>query len=304
MTDVSYLAALLAGLLALLSPCSALLLPSFFAYAFQRPERLLFRTLVFYVGLAGVLVPLGIGASLASRVFYGHRELLIDVSGGLLIALGTMQILGSGFAIRPLQRFQGRVRGDSTGSVLALGGVYGVAGFCSGPILGAVLTVAAASGGAARGGSLLAMYALGMAAPLFVLALLWERFELGRRSWLRGRAWTLGPVRLHSTSLLSGLLFVGLGVLFLRTRGTAGVPLPAAAIDWEFDAQIWLQDVTETVTDARALLALAGAALGALVVQRRRAARPTSHRRATRARGWFTVFGRPGRPVGESDRDG
>lgn len=273
MTDVSYLATLLAGLLALLSPCSALLLPSFFAYAFQRPERLLVRTLAFYVGLAAVLVPLGIGASLASRIFYGHRELLIEVSGGLLIALGAMQILGRGFAIRPLQRFQGRVRGDSTGSVLVLGGVYGVAGFCSGPILGAVLTVAAASGGAVRGGSLLAVYALGMAAPLFVLALLWERLELGRRGWLRGRAWTLGRVRVHSMSLLSGLLFIGLGLLFLRTQGTAGLPLPAAAVDWEFEAQVWLQDVTETVTDAWALVALTGAALAGLAARRLRAGR-------------------------------
>lgn len=275
MTDVSYLAALLAGLLALLSPCSALLLPSFFAYAFQRPDRLLLRTVAFYVGLAAVLVPLGIGASLASRIFYGHRELLINVSGGLLIALGTMQILGRGFAIRPLQRLQGRVRGDSTGSVLALGSVYGFAGFCSGPILGAVLTVAAASGGAVRGGTLLAAYALGMAAPLFVLALVWERFGLARRGWLRGRAWTLGRVRVHSTSLLSGLLFVGLGLLFLRTRGTAGLPLPAAVVDWEFEAQVWLQRVTATVTDAWAVAFLAALALAAIAVGRSRRAPAT-----------------------------
>ena len=57
MTDVGYLAAFLGGLLALLSPCSALLLPSFFAYAFTGRGRLLAHTGVFYLGLAATLVP-------------------------------------------------------------------------------------------------------------------------------------------------------------------------------------------------------------------------------------------------------
>ncbi len=65
--------------------------------------------------------------------------------------------------------------------------MYGFAGFCSGPLLGVVLTIAASSGEVLKGATLLATYALGMAAPLFLLTVLWERFELGRRSWLRGQ---------------------------------------------------------------------------------------------------------------------
>ena len=42
--DVGYVAALVGGVLALLSPCGALLLPSFFAYAFDSSGRLLART--------------------------------------------------------------------------------------------------------------------------------------------------------------------------------------------------------------------------------------------------------------------
>jgi cytochrome c biogenesis protein CcdA len=40
-----------------LSPCSALLVLAFFAYAFQSRRRLLAKTVVFYVGLATTLVP-------------------------------------------------------------------------------------------------------------------------------------------------------------------------------------------------------------------------------------------------------
>ena len=108
-------------------------------------------------------------------------------------------------------------------STLVLGSVYGLAGFCSGPILGAILTMAATRETPVEGGALLAVYALGMAAPLFVLAALWDRFDLGRRRLLRGSMLTLGPISVHSTSLISGVLFVAIGVLFLRYDGTAGI---------------------------------------------------------------------------------
>src|SRR5919107_5049126 len=187
MVEVSYLAAFLGGVLSLLSPCSALLLPAFFAYAFQSRRKLLAKTTVFYLGLAATLVPLGMGVSAVSRLVYGERSTLITISGLVIISLGVLQILGRGFDLGPVSRLAGRVRGESAGATFALGAVYGFAGFCSGPILGTVLTVAATGGEVSRGATLLAVYALGMAAPLFLIAALWERFNLGRRSWLRGR---------------------------------------------------------------------------------------------------------------------
>ena len=81
-----------------------------------------------------------------------------------------------------------------------------------------------------RGGLLLAAYALGMALPLFLLALLWDRFDLGRRAWLRGRGLTVGRLRLHTNSLVSGLVFIAIGVLFLVYDGTASMSaLPGVA---------------------------------------------------------------------------
>ena len=219
----SYLATFLGGVLTLLSPCSALLLPAFFAYAFQFKGELVKKTGTFYLGLATTLVPLGLGISAVSMLFYGQRSTLILVAGLLIIALGIFQIAGGGFGIGPLAQLQGRIKGGSAGSTYALGAVYGFAGFCSGPILGAVLTVAAASGGALQGAGLLATYALGMAAPLFGLALLWDRFDLGRRRWLRGREVGLGRFRIHTNNLMSGLMFVALGVVFIAYEGTSAL---------------------------------------------------------------------------------
>lgn len=266
MIDVGYVAAFLGGVLALLSPCSALLLPSFFAYSFQNPGRLLLRTFLFYLGLAATLVPLGIGSSFASRLFYGHREILISVAGWTIIALGAVQFAGGGFTFKPAQRAQSRIQVQSNTSVFALGAVYGLAGFCSGPILGSVLMVAATSDQPIRGGALLAVYALGMSAPLFLLALLWDRFNLGTNRWLRGREIRLGRVHLHSTSLISGLLFIGIGVLFLRYDGTAGITgvLGGSGLsDVDYQAQQWIQAIGSTF-DVVVLLVIGIGAVGLL----------------------------------------
>jgi cytochrome c biogenesis protein CcdA len=222
--DIGYLAAFLGGLLALISPCSALLLPSFFAYAFAGATELLARTTVFFLGLAAVLVPLGAGSSALASVVTLHREALILLAGWMIVGFGVVAILGGGWSLRPAARVQQRMAaGGSWVCTFGLGAAYGLAGFCSGPILGAVLTVAAAGGQPLRGAALLAVYALGMAAPLFVLAALWQRFDLGRRRWLRGREYRIGGLRLHTTSTVSGLLFIAVGVVFLLFDGTAGL---------------------------------------------------------------------------------
>lgn len=250
---VGYLAAFLGGLLALLSPCSALLLPAFFAYSIDSTARLVARTGIFYAGLATTLVPLGAAGSLAGRFFYGNRDALVAVGGWLIIALGVAQILGLGFAPRRLVEASGRIRPTTAVSVYALGLVYGLAGFCAGPILGSVLTVAALGGNPVYGGLLLAVYALGMAVPLFLLAALWERYDLGRRGRLRGRALRLGGLRLHTTSLLSGGFFILLGALFLAFDGTTALP-GLLSVDDAYEAEQWASGVGRAVPDWLLLL--------------------------------------------------
>ncbi|GHF36551.1 cytochrome C biogenesis protein CcdA [Streptomyces mashuensis] len=263
MSGIGYLAAFLGGVLALVSPCSALLLPAFFAYSLTGAGRLLLRTGVFYAGLATTLVPLGVASTAASRLFNGHRELLVTAGGWLVIALGLAQIGGLGFASRRAQAAAGRITPRTAASTFLLGCVYGLAGFCAGPILGAVLTVTALDGNPVHGASMLAVYALGMALPLFVLALLWDRFRLGSRGWLRGRELRLGRLRLHTTSLVSGLFFVAIGVLFLRYDGTTGLPGLLDA-DQEFRLEEWAARAGRAVPDEVLLAVVALGVAGVL----------------------------------------
>ncbi|EID56278.1 cytochrome c biogenesis CcdA family protein [Saccharomonospora xinjiangensis] len=266
MIEIGLLGAFLGGVLSLVSPCSALLLPSFFAYAFDSAGTLARRTTVFYAGLLVVLVPLGAGVGAIGALLTRYRGIATLVGGSVLLLLGVAMILGLGFGSAAAQRATSRIRISSSASVFALGTVYALAGFCSGPLLGSVLTVSAAGGDPVYGGALLALYALGMAAPLFVLALAWDRFDLGGQRWLRGRELRIGPLRTHSTSLVSGLLFIGVGLLFLLTDGTANLG-GLTGVDTQFSMQVWLRDLAAAVTDGAVLLGVTLAALLVLVVR-------------------------------------
>jgi cytochrome c biogenesis protein CcdA len=274
--EISYLAAFFGGVLSLLSPCSALLLPAFFAYAFQSRKDLLAKTAVFYLGLAATLVPLGMGIFAVSSLVYGERSTLIALSGAVIILFGVLQLLGHGFKLPgPLSQMRGKVRGETTGATFALGAVYGFAGFCSGPILGAVLTVAASSGQVFRGAVLLAIYALGMAAPLFLMAALWDRFDLSHRSWLRGRELSIGRLQAHTTNLVAGVMFILLGVLFIIYEGTSalsGLYEAYGAVEVAFNAEQWVGSFTGSIPDTLVLTGAFAAALvlAAVVLVRRR----------------------------------
>ncbi len=261
MIDIGLAGAFLGGLFALLSPCSALLLPSFFAYAFDGLGRLIARTALFYAGLAIVLIPLGAGVGALGSLVTQHRGTVTLIGGVLLIAMGLLSITGRGFSFLPsgAQTAAGRGKVGGVFQIVALGAIYGLAGFCSGPLLGAVLTLAVAGGQPAYGGLLMALYGLGMAVPLFVLALLWNRFKLGEKRWLRGRTLRIGPLTTHSTSLVSGLIFIGIGVLFVLTEGTASLG-GLMGVESQFRLQEWASGWANRIPD------FVFPALGALVI--------------------------------------
>ncbi|WP_019482550.1 cytochrome c biogenesis CcdA family protein [Arthrobacter sp. TB 23] len=218
--EIGYAGAFLGGILTLLSPCSALLLPAFFAYAFSTKSRLMARTGLFYLGLITTLVPLGIFAGALGSLVTQHRSILIAAAATLVIALGVAQVAG----IRMPSFIRNSAQaGSSRLSVFVLGTVYGVAGVCTGPILGSILTVAAVGSNALYGGILLAIYALGMALPLFALSLMWDRLGISGRRWLRPRPVTIGRWSNSWIMIISGILSIGIGVLLIVTDGTAGL---------------------------------------------------------------------------------
>ncbi|SDS49351.1 cytochrome c biogenesis CcdA family protein [Microterricola viridarii] len=232
--EIGLAAAFLGGLVTLLSPCSALLLPSFFAYAFSSRTQLLARTAVFFLGLLTMLLPIGIFASTLGALITGHRGLIVTIAGVLVILAGVLSLAGVRMRLPQVQH------GGGSGalSVYILGIAFGVAGSCSGPVLGSILTIAALRGDALFGGALLTVYALGMVVPLFLLALAWEAFDIGSRGWLRPRVVRIGRWRSTWIEVVSALLMIGVGVLLIATDGTAGLG-GILTVQQQFDLELW-----------------------------------------------------------------
>ncbi|WP_026529646.1 cytochrome c biogenesis CcdA family protein [Haematomicrobium sanguinis] len=275
--DIGLLAAFAGGTLALLSPCAALLMPAFFASTIGTGPRLLLHGAVFYVGLLTVLVPVGVGAGALGTLFVTHRQAIVLVASLVLVVLGAAQALGFGFdpaRLLPAGADLHAQAASKTGLVktVLLGAASGIAGFCAGPILGAVLTLAAAGGDTLAAGVMLAVYGAGMVLPLLLIAALWQRLGARGRRFLRGRAFTVLGRELHTTSVVTGLLIMGVGVLFWTTNGLVGAPELVP-----IDAQAWLQENTailaNPILDILAVVLIAGIVLVLWARRRRTRAR-------------------------------
>ena len=222
MVEIGFAGAFLGGVFTLLSPCAVLLLPAFFAYVFGSGRTVLARTGVFLLGLLATLVPLGAGAGALGAALVAHRGLLISLGATLVIGFGVLQTLGVSWRLPGIAGRAGAP--TSPTAVFVLGASYGLAGTCSGPILGSMLAYAAFSASPMYAGMLFFWYALGMVVPLLLLALAWDRFGLADARWLRPRAVTFGPVDTTVLNLVSGLAMITIGLVLLLSEGTALLP--------------------------------------------------------------------------------
>lgn len=266
--DIGFAGALVGGVLTLLSPCSVMLLPAFFSYAFTSPGRLLGRTGVFFLGLAATLVPLGILAGTMGSFVRDHQMLLVTTAAVVVIALGAVQVVGLRL---PMFTRQAAAESTSTVSVFLLGSVYGLAGTCAGPILGSVLTLAAVGGSPLRGGLVLLVFAAGMTLPLLVLALIWGRVSR-IRDWMRPREVRIGRWSNTWTQIVGGLLSIGIGVLLIVTRGTTDLGGILGATD-QYHLESWALESTDSVPDILIVGLCLAVLAGILIVHRVRAAR-------------------------------
>lgn len=269
--EVGLVTAFLGGTLALLSPCGALLLPAFFASNVGSTARLVGHGGVFYAGLVAALAPLGLAAGAFGAFFANNRGVIVAATSVLLIALGMAQALGRGFD--PARWIPGADQLSAKAAArqglprtFTLGAASGLVGVCTGPILGAVLTLAAAQGDAAAAVLLLAVYGAGMVVPLVALAAGWTRIGARGHRFLRGRSITFAGRVWHTTSLATGILIAAVGGVFWATNGLVGIPELVPV-----EAQVRLQELTASLSSKHFdAVAIVAGGVGALTVWYRR----------------------------------
>ncbi len=247
--ELSLLGAFLGGALTLLSPCSAMLLPAFFSYAFSRPSSLVTSTGVFYVGLITTLLPMGVLAGSVGALVSEHRETFVMGGSLVVIALGLVMLLGIEI---PLPGQAGAAGGSSLAAVYVLGTIYGLAGVCAGPLLGMVLTMAAVSGNAVLGGITMLVFAFGMVVPLLVLSLLWSRLP-AVQALVRPRGVRVGRWSNSWNNIIGGVLTIAVGALMWFTGGTTSLS-GLVGVSRQAEMENWVIRHTEGISDWAVLL--------------------------------------------------
>jgi cytochrome c-type biogenesis protein len=190
--NVSISAALIAGLVSFLSPCVLPLVPPYLVYltgaSIEHLENeesvsaskraVMVSALLFVVGFSTVFILLGASASLIGSLIRAWSAELSILAGIVIIVMG-LHFLGL-TRISLLMR-EGRLPipkpvGLLGAYVMGLAFAFGWTP-CIGPILAAILSIAAAEATVAKGAGLLAVYSAGLGIPFLIAAFMVERFS-------------------------------------------------------------------------------------------------------------------------------
>ncbi len=208
-----------AGLLSFLSPCVLPLIPSYVTFitglsledVTKARRTALVHSLLFIFGFTIIFVALGATATTIGRLLLTYRYWVSRVGGVLVIVFG-LYLLGALNINAFMRERRVHLAEKPLGylGTVVVGLAFG-AGWspCLGPILGAILTLAASAEDLSRGLLLLLSYSLGLAVPFLVAALFVERFlgffarHKGKMVWVNRAA---------------GTLLLGVGVLMVTNR--------------------------------------------------------------------------------------
>jgi len=221
--NVTYFGALLAGLLSFLSPCVLPLVPPYLCFLGgttfdqltgedETPSHVyttvVMSSVAFVLGFTTVFVILGATATAAGQLLAANLPLLAKIAGVVIIIAGLHFL---GVIHLPILHREARYHADSRPAGLVGAYVIGLAfafGWtpCIGPVLGAILAVAAGEDSVRLGVSLLFVYSLGLGIP-FIIAAIAIRPFLNTMQRFRRHLATVEKV-LGGFLVLTGILFL------------------------------------------------------------------------------------------------
>ncbi len=231
MDNVSLVAAVVAGVLSFISPCVLPLIPGYISFisgvtldelrspspggasAGAPRRRVLVTSLAFVLGFSLVFISLGASATALGQLLLQRLTLLGKIAGLVIILFGLHMtgLLRLGWLYSE-KRVQAATRPTGFGGAVLVGIAFAFGWTpCIGPILAAILAVAAAQETVMQGVTLLSAYSLGLAVPFLVTAFaidwFFAAFARIRRHY-------------HAIEVASGVLLIGIGLLMVFDRFT------------------------------------------------------------------------------------
>jgi cytochrome c-type biogenesis protein len=137
-------------------------------------------------------------------------------------------------------------------SVYSLGIFSGMASSCCAPVLAGVIALSSVASSFWLALGLGTAYVFGMVAPLFLISLLWDRYDWRASRLFRPRSftWRLGPLQrtVTGTNLATGLLLIliGAGMLWVGLSFSSMPPLTG----WQAQLAVSLQHGGQVITNA------------------------------------------------------
>ena len=225
MTAFSYVAAFAGGLISFASPCVLPVVPGYLSVItgldvseLQESKRsnsvaVIRDTSLFILGFGSIFVLLGLSATSIGSFVFEQQILLSRLTGALVLAMALF-MLGSLYLQAPWlyqeKRFEPQLGRYGRAAPTVAGAAFGFGWTpCIGPVLTSVLAVAATSGSAATGGTLLGVYALGLGLPFMAVGLLMGRIS-GSLNWVKSH--------LQTIVMISSLLMAGFGILLIFNK--------------------------------------------------------------------------------------
>ena len=245
MTEVSIAVAFAAGVLSFISPCVLPLIPGYLSFISgvsleemrgmpvaaggggaavtagvsdtalndAAKRQVVVTSLFFILGFSLVFVALGASATVLGQFLMDRLTVLGKIAGVLLVIFGlhTMGVFKINWLLQEKRvHMQSKPAGMVGAMIVGISFAFGWTP-CIGPILSAILLVAAQQESVNQGIILLSIYSLGLAIPFLLTALAINQFFVAFSKIRR---------HYHTIEIVSGLLMIVIGVLIFTNRFT------------------------------------------------------------------------------------
>ncbi|WP_371129072.1 cytochrome c biogenesis CcdA family protein [Paenibacillus sp. CF095] len=216
-----------AGLLSFFAPCILPLIPVYMSYlsgsmvngtnqqqsdnnSVQLRSTLVLRTFLFVLGLSLVFVLLGFGSGIVGNMI--SSPVFIAICGAIVVLFGIYQtgLIRLSWLERERKLSSDHARRGGYVGAFLLGLTFSFGWTpCIGPVLAAILGIAAGEGSPLYGGFLMFLYTLGLAIPFLILSIFSEYVMKRIRRLYR----YMGVIK-----ITSGCILIVMGLLLMTDR--------------------------------------------------------------------------------------